>query len=275
MALPLAIQLFGVRDFMEKDPQKTLEKIAAMGYDGIEPCAGTYGMEPGAFRALCDRLGLDVISAHVSYHTLITDLENQLSLYQSLGTKYIAYPYMVEGQRPGDPDYDTVLENMRRIGKASRAHGIQMLYHNHDFEFEKIGGQYKLEYQFDHLTPEELQAELDTCWVSVSGEDPAAYIRKFSGRCPCVHLKDYFMGREKPEHLYELIDKPETQAKEGESKLEFRPAGQGMLHVPSVLEAAKDAGAKWIIIEQDAPSLGMDQMECAQASIEYLQSIQW
>ena len=275
MALPIAIQLFGVRDFMEKDAKETLRQIAAMGYDGIEPCGGTYGMDPQAFRTLCDELGLNIISAHVSYHTLTTDLDNQLSLYQTLGTKYIAYPYMVEGQLPGDPEYDTVLENMRRIGKAARERGIQMLYHNHDFEFQKINGQYKLEYQFDRLTPEELQAELDTCWVAVSGEDPAAYIRKFTGRCPCVHLKDYYMGKEKPEHLYELIGKPETEAKEGESKLEFRPAGQGMLHVPSILEAAKDAGAKWIIIEQDAPSLGMDQMECARASIEYLKSLNW
>ena len=83
------------------------------------------------------------------------------------------------------------------------------------------------------------------------------------------------MGKEKPEHLYELIGKPETEAKEGQSKMEFRPAGQGMLHIPSILEAAKDAGAKWIIIEQDAPSLGMDQMECARASIEYLKSLNW
>lgn len=275
MALPIAIQLYGVRDFMEKDVKETLQQLAAMGYDGIEPCGGSYGMEPQAFRALCDDLGLNIISAHVSYNMLTTDLENQLSLYQTLGTKYIAYPYMVEGQRPGDAEYETVLENMRRIGKEAQAHGIQMLYHNHEFEFEKINGQYKLEYQFDRLTPEELQAEIDTCWVTVSGEDPAAYIRKFTGRCPCVHLKDFYMNGPRPEHLYALIGLPETEAEEGESKLEFRPAGKGMLNVPSILEAAKDAGAQWIIVEQDSPSLGMDQMECARAGIEYLKSLNW
>ena len=236
MALPIAIQLYSVRDFMEKDPAGTLRQIAAMGYDGIEPCGGSYDMDPHTFRALCDELGLKVISAHVSYNMLTTDLENQLSLYQTLGVEYIAYPYMVEGQRPGDADYETVLENMRQIGKQAQSRGIQMLYHNHDFEFEKIDGQYKLEYQFDHLTPEELQAELDTCWVTVSGEDPAAYIRKFTGRCPVVHLKDFYMSGEKPAHLYALIGLPETEADEGESKLEFRPTGKGMLNVPAVLE---------------------------------------
>lgn len=275
MALPIAIQLYGVRDFMEKDAKETLRQIAAMGYDGIEPCGGPYGMDPKDFRALCDELGLKIISAHVSYNMLTTDLENQLSLYETLGTKYIAYPYMIEGQRPGDADYETVLENMRHIGKEAQARGIQMLYHNHEFEFEKIDGQYKLEYQFDHLTPAELQAELDTCWVTVSGEDPAAYIRKFAGRCPCVHLKDFYMNGKKPEHMYALIGLPETEAEEGESKMEFRPAGKGMLNVPSILEAAKDAGAQWIIVEQDSPSLGMDQMECAQAGIAYLKSLNW
>lgn len=275
MALPIAIQLYGVRDFMDKDPEGTLREIARMGYDGIEPCGGSYGLEPQAFRALCDELGLKIISAHVSYHMLTTDLENQLSLYQTLGVEYIAYPYMVEGQRPGDADYETVLENMRHIGKLAKSKGIQMLYHNHDFEFKKINGQYKLEYQFDHLTPEELQAEIDTCWVTVSGEDPSAYIRKFTGRCPVVHLKDFYMSGEKPKHLYALIGLPQTEAEEGESKLEFRPAGKGMLNVPAILQAAKDAGAKWIIIEQDAPSLEMDQMECARAGIEYLKSFNW
>lgn len=275
MALPIAIQLYGVRDFMEKDAKETLRQIAAMGYDGIEPCGGSYDMDPKEFRALCDELGLKIISAHVSYNMLTTDLENQLSLYETLGTKYIAYPYMVEGQRPGDADYEAVLENMRHIGKEAQARGIQMLYHNHEFEFEKIDGQYKLEYQFDHLTPAELQAELDTCWVTVSGEDPAAYIRKFAGRCPCVHLKDFYMNGKKPEHMYALIGLPETEAEEGESKMEFRPAGKGMLNVPSILEAAKDAGAQWIIVEQDSPSLGMDQMECARAGIEYLKSLNW
>ncbi len=273
MALPIAIQLYSVRDFMEKDPAGTLRQIAAMGYDGIEPCGGSYDMDPHTFRALCDELGLKIISAHVSYNMLTTDLENQLSLYQTLGVEYIAYPYMVEGQRPGDADYETVLENMRLIGKQAGSKGIQMLYHNHEFEFEKIDGQYKLEYQFDHLTPKELQAELDTCWVTVSGEDPAAYIRKFTGRCPVVHLKDFYMSGEKPAHLYALIGLPETEADEGESKLEFRPTGEGMLNIPAILEAAKDAGSKWIIVEQDNPSLGMDQMECARASIEYLKSI--
>ena len=275
MALPIGIQLYGVRDFMDEDPEKALREIAAMGYDGIEPCGGSYGMEPQAFRALCDELGLKIISAHVSYHMLTTDLDNQLSLYQTLGVEYIAYPYMVEGQRPGDADYETVLENLRHIGKKAKSKGIQMLYHNHEFEFEKIHGQYKLEYQFDHLTPQELQAEIDTCWVMIAGEDPAAYIRKFTGRCPCVHLKDFYMSGKKPEHLYALIGLPHTEAEEGESKLEFRPAGKGMLNVPAILKAAKDAGSKWMIVEQDAPSLGMDQMECARSSVEYLKSIEW
>ena len=83
------------------------------------------------------------------------------------------------------------------------------------------------------------------------------------------------MSGKKPEHMYALIGLPETEAEEGESKMEFRPAGKGMLNVPSILEAAKDAGAQWIIVEQDSPSLGMDQLECARAGIEYLKSLNW
>ena len=106
--------------------------------------------------------------------------------------------------------------------------------------------------------------------VRVGGEEPAAYIRKYTGRAPVVHLKDYAGG--KSEHMYELIGIQSEHAPE-EHPFEFRPVGSGVQDIPAILAAADDAGAKWLVVEQDQPSMGLTPMECARASIGYLRGL--
>jgi sugar phosphate isomerase/epimerase len=149
---------------------------------------------------------------------------------------------------------------------------LQLLYHNHDFEFLKIDGKYALDILYDTVPADLLQTELDTCWVRVGGEDPSAYIRKYTGRAPVVHLKDYF--GEKSENMYALIGIESDEAAKP-SKFEFRPVGSGVQDFPSILAASKDAGAEWVVVEQDNPSMGLTPMESIKASIDYLKSFEW
>jgi sugar phosphate isomerase/epimerase len=118
-----------------------------------------------------------------------------------------------------------------------------------------------------------LQTQIDTCWVNVAGEDPADYLKKYPGRSPVVHLKDFVMPGKKPEKMYELIglqeEKKETEAK----TFEFRPLGFGAQNLPKILQACEAVGAKWVVVEQDRPSMGKTAMECAEASFKYLASI--
>ena len=172
MTLPVSIQLFTVREFMEKDPVGTLRAIAAMGYDAIETYAGTSNMEPGEYRALCDELGLAVPSAHVSYESMCEDFDGKLKIYSALGTKYLILPYMLSETRPGAEGYPEVVKNIKRFAAAAAEVGIKILYHNHDFEFGMIDGEYMLDYQFSLFSPDELGAEFDLGWVHISGVDP-------------------------------------------------------------------------------------------------------
>ena len=123
---------------------------------------------------------------------------------------------------------------------------------------------------YDTVPASLLQTELDVCWVRVGGEEPAAYIRKYTGRAPVLHLKDYAGG--KSEHMYELIGIQSEHAPE-EHPFEFRPVGSGVQDIPAILAAADDAGAKWLVVEQDQPSMGLTPMECARASIGYLRGL--
>ena len=141
-----------------------------------------------------------------------------------------------------------------------------------DFEFDKIDGEYALDILYTEVGPELLQTQLDTCWVNVGGENPADYIRKYSGRAPGVHLKDFF--GEKSDDMYERIG-IDKKAPTRPSGFEFRPVGMGLQNFPAILEAAKAAGSEWVVVEQDQATMGLTPLESIKKSIDYLKSFEW
>ena len=153
---------------------------------------------------------------------------------------------------------------------------MTLLYHNHDFEFVKLeNGEYALDYIYRVIPEEFLQTQLDTCWVSVGGEDPATYIEKYADRAPVVHLKDYVMPGKKPEKMYALIgidDRAQSGGQEAEA-FGFRPVGYGVQDFERILEASADSGAEWVVVEQDNPSMGKTPLECIKMSIDYLKEL--
>ena len=271
MNLPIALQLYSVREDMEADFRGTLEKVKALGYDGVE-FAGLYGKEPEEIRMILDELALVPLSAHIPYLDLIADTSRIISDYAKIGCAYIAVPYLTEEYRPGTVLFESVIENIKKIGEAANRCNMTLLYHNHDFEFVKINGKYALDVLYEAVPSTLLQTEIDTCWVGVAGENPSDYLLKYEKRAPVVHLKDFFLPGKKPEQMYELIGIEEDK-KEERSTFEFRPLGKGMQDMPSILEASEKAGAKWVVVEQDMPSMGFSSMECAKVSMNYLKSL--
>ena len=269
MAFPVGIQVYSVRGEAKADLKGTLTQIKEMGYDGVE-FAGLYGYAPEDIRDMCAELSLVPISAHVPYLDLIADPEGTLAQYKTIGCKFVAVPYLNEDYRPGTEKFPEVIEGIKKIGAVAREMGIQLLYHNHDFEFVTIDGKYALDMLYEQTTPEILQTELDVCWVNVGGEDPASYIRKYAGRSPVVHLKDFY--GEKSDDMYELIG-IDKKAPKRPSNFELRPVGSGVQDFPGIIKAAEEAGTEWLIVEQDNPSMGLTPIECAKKSREYLKSI--
>jgi len=274
MKFPVALQLYTVRDFAEKDFEGTLAKVKEMGYDGVE-FAGLYDHEPAQVKDMLERIGLEPVSAHVPLEAMLADPEGVIGAYAEIGCKYIAIPYLVEERRPGAEGFDKTLEDIKKVATIAKEHGIQMLYHNHDFEFVKVDGKYGLDLLYESISEDLLKTEIDTCWVKVAGLDPADYIRKYSGRAPVVHLKDFFMSSEKkPEQLYELIGiESEKKEEQGEEAFGFRPVGYGVQDFESILKASEEAGAEWVVVEQDQPALDKTSLECAAMSREYLKKL--
>ncbi|MBQ8409755.1 MAG: sugar phosphate isomerase/epimerase [Clostridia bacterium] len=271
MSLPIAVQVYSVRDDASADLYGTLKKIKEMGYDGVE-FAGLYGNKPADIKAWCAELGLVPISSHVPYVDMLKDPIGVLSAYAEIGCKYVVVPYLMPEHRPDNANFPYVVEFIGILGKAAKTFGMQMLYHNHDFEFLKINDKYALDILYDTVPAELLQTELDTCWVNVGGENPAEYVKKYSGRAPVVHLKD-FVG-EKSDDMYELIG-IDKKAPVRPSGFEFRPVGSGLQDFPAILAAAQDAGAEWVIVEQDQATMGLSPLESIKKSIDYLKSFEW
>lgn len=269
--LPVGIQLYTVRDDVDRDFLGTLKKLKAMGYDYVE-LAGHYGMDAATLKAKCDEAGVKAISAHVALAWMMEDIEAQMQLYKDCGCKYIVVPFLPDNDRPGAPNFEQTLADMRKCAEAAKRHGLIFLYHNHDFEFIKMpDGSFGLDYIYNQIPADLLQTELDTCWVKVAGQDPVEYLKKYAGRAPVVHLKD-FVGH-KTENMYALIGTDEAK-QEDSVEFQFRPVGHGCQDFPAILDQAIKSGAEYVIVEQDSWN-NQTALEAAEDSIKYLKSIGW
>ncbi len=269
MNFPIAIQLFSLRDDAAKDLYGTLKKLCAMGYDGVE-LAGFFGHTPEQVQGMCRELGLTPISAHIAYDDLAADLEKTLDDHATVGCSYGAIPFLMPEQRPESANFAEVVANIKRFSKAASARGMQLLYHNHNFEFERVGDAYALDVLYGAVPADLLQTELDVCWIKAAGEDPIAYLQKYAGRSPLLHLKDFY-GRESRE-LYEKT-RAENRSPMLYEDYAYRAVGSGLQDVPALLRAAEAAGVKWLVVEQDSPSPEMTPMECAAASCSYIKAL--
>ncbi len=272
MSLPVAIQVYSVREAASQNLYGTLKQLKKMGYEGVE-FAGLYGHSAEEVREMCDDIGLVPISAHVPYNEMMGDPEGVLGTYAAIGCKYIALPYLSAFDFKHTPTKGTISEvakDASMLGAVAKKLGMQLLYHNHDFEFTKIDGKYILDLLYEACAPEHLQTEVDVCWVHVVGEDPAKYLLNYIGRSPVVHLKDYVGDRS--ENMYELIGEDKTLDPNAEP-FEFRPVGYGKQNFPEILKSAEKVGAEWVVVEMDKPTMGLTAMECAEKSRAYLKSI--
>ena len=266
----IGVQLYSVRSDLARDFEGTLKGIAEMGYDSVE-FAGLYGRTPAEVRALCEKYKLDPASAHVSLDEMRADPDGVFAAYREIGCRYIAVPYLGTSDRPGAPGYETTVSSVAELTKKAKDFGLTMMYHNHDFEFVRLeNGKYGYDDLFDRVP--DLCAQIDTCWVNVAGEDPSAYLKKYAARIPVVHFKDFVMPGKKAENLYNLIGQ-EEKAPADAGQFEFRPVGYGAQNVPEMLKALEGSVCRYIIVEQDEPSMNKSRMECVRMSIDYLKTI--
>jgi len=277
-SLPVAIQVYGLRDLLENTPERfkdVMKQVKSIGYDGVE-LAGLYGLEPSYIKEVLDEIGLIPISAHVAFNEMMADLDKVISDYSIIGVHFLVMPYMVDQYRPGvSPEgFQSFLPLLDEVGKKIHDAGMTFLYHNHDFEFVRLAdGRWGYDVMFNSIPHDHLMCELDTCWCDVATGESPKFIKKYTGRIPVVHLKDYIkQGNVK--NMYKLIGIDSKEAQKDTGYFEFRPIGFGQMIWSPILEASLAAGTEWVVVEQDE-HYQMDPLEAARRSREYLKILGW
>lgn len=227
----IGLQLYTVRSFTQnkKDFEITLKKIAKIGYTTIQLSAIGQGIEPEWIREKCDQYGLDIVLTHSDCNRILYDTEALIKEHDILGCKYIGLGCMPERYRYEGwikQFADDFLEPAKKIAQA----GKLFMYHNHNFEFEKIGEKRILEYLLESFTKDQLGITLDTYWVQVAGADITDWIEILKDRIPCVHLKD-------------------VEVKNGNQRM--APVMEGNINFVKVLKALKKTCCEHLLVEQD------------------------
>lgn len=268
----IGLQLYSLRDDMEKDMDATLRKVSEMGYECVE-FAGYFGKSAEEVKAMLDKYNLEAVSVHQGYEVFLEDERANIDYLKTLGVKYCAVPWMDKAKLAGNDVYPNTVKDMTQVAEALKKNGIQMCYHNHDFEFEKFEDKFLLDWLYESIPADLLQPEIDTCWVKYSGNDPVEYINKYAGRMGILHLKDFVSDKFAQGPVYALIDENGNSGEsEKNTSFEFRPVGSGIQDFEAILNAAENAGIEYLIVEQDdCPTAS--PIDSVKQSREYLKTL--
>lgn len=262
----IGLQLYSVRDAIEKDLVGTLKAVKAMGYDYIESAgAGFYGLTADEAKALLAEIGLTLISVHT------TDTSDaNLALYQTLGVKNVTIPYY--SPENYKKDWEGAKAYFIDCAEKVSKFGMRLFYHNHDFEFETLGDKKIIDKIYTELPEGTIAPQFDVCWVTYGGSEPAEYIRKYAHKnMVMAHLKDFTCQGAVKGAVYELIEGGEVKKSKEENLFRFRPVGQGVVDFDKVFAAAEEVGIDVLIVEQDQ-SYEISSLEAVKQSREYLKN---
>ncbi len=241
----IGLQLYTVREPMQKDPAGTLARVAQIGYTSVEGATYTgsekfYGMEPAAFAALLKQNGLIIPSSHYRLGeektngeavkgTILHDWDKTVDDASAVGIQYMVCAYLAEDERGGIDHYKKVAEELNKAGERCKKANIQLCYHNHDFEFKSQGSTLPYDILLNNTDKNLVKMEMDLYWVTKAGKDPAELISQHPGRFPLWHVKD--------------MDKTPEKA--------FTEVGNGTIDFKKIFTHASKAGMKYFFVEQD------------------------
>jgi sugar phosphate isomerase/epimerase len=245
MPAPIALQLYSVRDVIAKEGyEKTVRKVAAMGYVGVET-AGFPGTNPQGAGKLFKELGLVACSIH---RFPIPTQESEGEILDTLGA--LDCKTIVSGAGPDDfKTPDAVKVTCGKLNQANEImmkHGFRLGVHNHWWEYLKVDHRYAYEIMVEELSPL-VFFQIDTYWIQTAGVDPASVVKLLGKRAPLLHIKD-------------------GPAQKGVAQL---AVGDGVLDFIAIAKAGGE-NTEWMIVEMD--SCATDMLEAVHKSYNYLVS---
>lgn len=246
-ARPIGLQLYTVRDEMERDFEGTLARVAEIGYNEVE-FAGYFGRSPQRVRSALDAAGLRAPSAHVPLELLREGWDAALDAARTMGHRYLVMPWLEPEERRSLEQYRKLAALFERAGEAAQRAGIRFAYHNHDFEFVPLDGMIPYDVLLAQTDPSLVRLELDLYWTYKADADPFAYFTRYPGRFPLVHVKD-------------MADTPDRGITE---------VGSGVIDFAAIVQRARQAGIEHWFVEHDHPESPFDSIRQSHAAMQSL-----
>ena len=222
------IQLYSLRDDMEKDAKGTLKKVAAMGYKEIESYPGKngflWGMTPAEFKSYMSELGLTAVSTHTGIEKNMPELMGKAA---AAGFKNFVVSWIGKEKRGNLDGFRKVADEFNKLGEMAKQQGLMFGYHNHDYPFIEMEGQVPYDILLKNTDPKLVTYELDLFWVIEPGKDPVTYFNKYPGRFSMAHIKD----RDPADPKQSIV------------------IGKGNLDLSKMMTAAQKAGVRHYFVE--------------------------
>ena len=247
------LQLWTVRGDLAKDPKEVLKQVASFGYKHVESFEGAqgmfWGMKNTEFKKYISDQGLNMYSSHFG-NTL--DFEKKVADASEIGMKYLTLAY--EGPGKTIDDYKKMAEDFNHKGELCKKNGLRFAFHNHDFSFRLLEGQYAQDVLINNTDPSLVDFEMDMYWVVAAGQDIETWLKKYKNRFRLCHVKD----RSKT---------PGTD--NGKNSVDL---GTGNINYPKILKTAKANGVQYFIVEQEYFE-GTTPMKAAEADAAYMKKL--
>ena len=247
----VGIQLYTVRNELQKDFVGTLKAVAAAGYKEFEFFGNYYGKDPKEVKTLLAGMGVTAPAGHFALASLKQDINKVIDTAKAVGHNIVICPFLMPNERKSLDDYKDLCAVLNRSAEACKAAGLTFGYHNHDFEFKELGGQLPYDLMLKECDKNLVKMELDLGWITHAGKDPLAYFAKYPGRFITFHVKD--MDASQKQITMEL----------GRGKVDFK----------RILAQSKQAGVKHYFVEQDNSTIG--PLESIKVSMEYLKKLEF
>jgi sugar phosphate isomerase/epimerase len=279
---PIGLQLYTVRPEFDSDPAGTLAKVAAIGYKEVElsPMAKAPASEIAKGLA---NTGLRNPSGHYLLPDLTANAEARIETARMLGQEFmiVTVPWVADPSRfqakSGNQmemiramlngltldDWKWNAEQFNQVGEKIKKAGLQLGYHNHNFEFRKIGDVTGYD-EFLRLTdPDLVCLELDCGWMSVAGLDPVSYLNRYPKRYRLLHIKDFKKGFTPTTALMSEVPGAPVPTE----------LGRGAIQYTEILAAARKGSIRSLFVEQEPPFKEMPALEAIKVDYDYLKSL--
>ena len=246
--IPVALQLYSVRDECARDFLSTLEAVAKMGYEGIE-FAGFHGHSAEDVRAKCDELGLKVAGAHVAIDLLRGDaLAETIEFHKTLGNQFLIIPWLDGETMQTRAAWMEMAEFVNDLALKLAPHEMRTGYHNHTFEFKPLpDGELPWDVFFGN-TRDDVVMEFDTANALHAGAHATQFLEKYPNRATLVHLKEF--SATNPDALL----------------------GEGDVPLREVMDICeRSGGTKWYIVEHE--KYPIPPLECVERGLRNLEKL--